>query len=217
MSDSEHPLVSRLYDPAMALPERLFLPEHREYLADGLEGAVLEVGTGTGAMYPYFARSEVRSPIRAIDPDSTMRAQAENRADDVGIDVDIVDAGATDLPFGDDSFDVVVASLVFCTIPDVEAALGEVARVLRPGGQFRFLEHVRGRGAVGHLHDLVAPCWYHAAGGCNVDRETGDRFLQEDRFDILEYRRFENGMTRFVPLIRGRLERRENGRLGRLL
>jgi len=217
MSDTGHPLVARLYDSVMAAPERYLLGSHREYLADGLAGDVLEIGTGTGAMLPYFESVEDIDSLTAIEPDPHMRRQAVERADGRTIDPDIVDADAADLPFGDDAFDAVVVSLAFCTIPDEEGALDEVTRVLRPGGEFRFLEHVRGRGTVGTIHGALAPCWYHAAGGCHLDRETGERFRRDDRFDLLDFRRFESGTARLLPLVRGRLELRRSGSGGGLL
>lgn len=216
MSDPGHPLVARLYDPVMTVPERVFLPDHREYLASDLSGTVLDLGAGTGAMFPYFAESEGIHSIHAIEPDPHMRQQATERATKLGLDVEIADATAEDLPYEDDTFDAVVASLVFCTIPDVESALGEIARVLTAGGEFRFLEHVRASGSVGAVHDILAPGWYHAAGGCHLNRRTGDVFRADDRFELLDYRRFASGLTGAVPLIRGRLERRPESLRSRL-
>jgi SAM-dependent methyltransferase len=221
MSDPAHPLFARLYDPVMALPERLFLGGHRTYLADGLSGRVLDLGAGTGAMFPYFERAPDGPTVVAAEPDPHMRRRAIERAADAPADIEVVDAGAERLPDDGASFDAVVASFVFCTIPDASGALDEVARVLRPGGEFRFVEHVRARGPVGWLHDALAPGWYHAAGGCNLDRQTGDRFRTDDRFDLLDFRRFESGSTRLLPVVRGRLERRGGSALsglrGRLL
>jgi len=208
----EHPLLARIYDPAMALPERLVLADHRASLAAGLSGRVLDVGAGTGAMFPHFAAQPDLS-VHAIEPDPDMRRQATGRAAKVDLDVEVVDASAENLPYPDDSFDGAVAALVLCTVPDVDAALDELARVLRPGAELRFLEHVRGRGAVGHIHDTLAPGWFHVAGGCNLNRRTGDRLSRDDRFELLEYDRFESGLTRLLPLVRGRLERRRGSRL----
>ena len=211
MSDPEHPLFAHLYDPVMSVPERVFLPDHREYLVADLSGTILDIGAGTGAMFPYFAGAgeEIHS-LHAIEPDPHMRRQAAERAETLDLDVTISDAGAADLPYDDDTFDAVVASLVFCTIPDVEAALDEIARVLEPGGEFRFLEHVRASSPVGPLHDVLAPGWYHAAGGCHLNRRTGDVFRADDRFELVDYRRFESGVGQLFPLIRGRLERRRD-------
>lgn len=217
MGDPGHPLVARLYDPVMTVPERAFLPNHREYLAADLSGTILDVGAGTGAMFPYFADLDEGSrSLHAIEPDPHMRKQATDRAAKLGLDVEIANGSAEDLPYENDTFDTVVASLVFCTIPDVESAFDEVARVLNSGGEFRFLEHVRASGGVGAVHDVLAPGWYHAAGGCHLNRRTGDLFRADDRFELLDYRRFDSGLTGFVPLIRGRLERRPESLRSRL-
>jgi ubiquinone/menaquinone biosynthesis C-methylase UbiE len=184
----------------MAVPERTLLPEHREALAADLAGRVLEIGAGTGAMFPYYGDSV---DLQAIEPDPHMRAQAIEQAETLGLDIEIADASGESLPYDDGSFDAVVASLVFCTIPDHEAALSEVARVLKPGGEFRFLEHIRGEGAVGRVHDLAAPAWHTVAGGCHLNRETGELFRHDDRFELLAYEQVTDGV---MPMIRGRME-----------
>lgn len=215
MSDPDHPLVARLYDPVMALPERTVLREHREFLASDLSGRILDVGAGTGAMFPYFARLDEVS-VTAVEPDPYMRSRARNRAAAVDADVQLVDAGAEELPYPDATFDAAVASLVFCTVPDPERALSEVARVLDDGGEFRFLEHVRGEGFAGLAHDALAPAWHAAAGGCNLNRRQDALFLGDDRFRTLEFDRLDNPASRALPLVRGRLKRRPRPPLERL-
>ena len=205
MSNPSHRLFARLYDPVMSVPERTVLGRHREYLADGLSGSVLDIGSGTGAMFPYFGGDV---SVQALEPDPHMRRRASGRTGETTATIALTGASAETLPYDDDTFDAVVASFVFCTIPDHERALDEVARVLRPGGEFRFVEHVRARDALGVVHDALAPGWYHAAGGCNLNRQTGDLFRTDDRFELLAYDRFESGLTRLLPLVRGRLERR---------
>jgi SAM-dependent methyltransferase len=208
MDSATHPGFTQLYDAVMALPERYFLGDHRAFLAEGVSGRVLDVGSGTGAQFPAFADQASIPAVEAVEPDRAMRQRSRERADALGLRADVVDARAESLPYDDDSFDAVVASLVFCTISDPEAALDEVARVLAPGGEFRFLEHVRGTGGIGIAHDLLAPCWHPVAGGCTLNRQTGDLFRRDDRFELLAYDRFESGLARGIPLIRGRLQRR---------
>jgi len=209
MSDFAPSGVARLYDAIMAIPEDRVLGAHRAFLAGGLSGRVLEIGVGTGAQIPAYVEhgGEITS-LHGIDPDPAMLGRARRRAADLSLPVDLTDADAESLPFADDSFDAVVASLVFCTIPDAGAAFDEVARVLAPGGEFRFLEHVRATGGVGHVHDLLTPCWRPVAGGCHLNRRTGDMFRRDDRFELLAYDRFEAGLTRGLPLVRGALQRR---------
>jgi ubiquinone/menaquinone biosynthesis C-methylase UbiE len=205
--DSGYPLLARVYDPVMALPERVLLSDHRTRLADGLSGQILDLGSGTGAMFPHYA-TQSGLTVHGIEPDPHMRERAADRADRFALDIELVDASGEHLPYPDDSFDAAVVALVLCTVRDVEATLDELARVLRPGGELRFLEHVRARGVMGTLHDTVAPGWFHVAGGCNLNRQTGDTLVRDDRFELLEYDRFESGLSRLIPMIRGRLERR---------
>ena len=213
MTEPSHPIFARLYDPVMKPAEQTVLADHRRYLVDEISGAVLDLGAGTGAMFPYFGEATAGSrdvTLFAIEPDPHMRRQAVKRARDLGLDIDIESAGAEALPFADDSFDVVIASLVFCTIPDFDAALSEVARVLKPGGEFRFLEHVRGEGAVGVAHDVLAPAWHTVAGGCHLNRETDEIFRDDERFELVDYTRLED-IPQVVPIVRGMLERRHEG------
>lgn len=211
----------------MYLPERLLLDTHREYLVDGLSGAVLDVGAGTGAMFPYFARQmgnvetdatgegEIRT-IDAIEPDPHMRRQAEKRAANLDASIRLADGRAESMPYADDAFDAVVASFVFCTIDDPHAAIDEIARVLKPGGEFRFVEHVRGEGTVGSVHDTLAPAWHCVAGGCHLNRETGRLFQEHGAFTVLEYNRFDSGLTRALPIIRGVVRLRPKSLLSRV-
>lgn len=213
MTERSHPIFARLYDPVMRPAERTVLAEHRRYLVDGISGRVLDLGAGTGALFPYFRETAVDGAdvtLFAIEPDPYMRRQAVDRARTLGLDIEIESADAETLPFADGSFDVVIASLVFCTIPDVDAALSEVARVLKPGGEFRFLEHVRGDGAAGVAHDVLAPAWQTVAGGCHLNRETDEVFRGDDRFELVDYTRVES-VTHVVPLVRGTLRRRREG------
>ena len=207
LATSERALFARMYDAVMAAPERLVLGDHREALAAGLSGRVLDVGSGTGATFPYYGPDTV---VRGVEPDPGMCARARARAADLDHDIEVVDARAEDLPYPDDSFDAAVVALVLCTVTDVDAALDELARVLRPGGELRALEHVRGRGAVGRFHETLAPGWFRVAGGCHLDRSTGERLARADQFDLVEFTRFESGLTRLLPLVRARLERRRD-------
>jgi ubiquinone/menaquinone biosynthesis C-methylase UbiE len=214
MAEHEHPLFARLYDPVMEWPEREFLAEDREYLASGATGRVLDLGAGTGAQFPAFAAEDGIETVHAVEPDPYMRERAERKARDLDLSVEFSDASAEALPYETDSFDTVVAAFVFCTIPDPAAALDEVSRVLTPGGEFRFVEHVRADGITGLAHDLCAPAWHAVAGGCNLNRETGRQFLSDDRFEVLEYERSESGVSRLLPVVRGQMRRTSEGGVG---
>ncbi|RQG99069.1 class I SAM-dependent methyltransferase [Natrarchaeobius oligotrophus] len=197
-----HPAFAAVYD---LLPNSLLLRSHREYLARDLSGRVLEIGAGDGAMFPYVAGEDVE--YHAIEPDPHMRRRAVEAARDGDLAVDLRDARAESLPYPDESFDVVLASLVFCTIADPDAALEEAARVLRPGGEFRFLEHVRAGGWRGRGQDLLDPLWTRAAGGCHLNRETVPRFVSHDALAVDELERVRFGVFPVTPFVRGTLRR----------
>lgn len=205
-----HPVFAAVYDAINRGAEAGLLREHREYLAEDLHGAVLDVGAGTGAMFPYFKSAVEDDPsldLHAIEPDPHMRRQAVERANEYDLDIEIRPEGAQALPYADASFDVVVASLVFCTIPDVEAALAEIARVLKPGGEFRFLEHVHGDGWLARVQDIVNPVWRRAVAGCNLNRETMATFSAADRFAVGDVDKLAFGIAPVKPFVRGTLIR----------
>ena len=91
-----------------------------------------------------------------------------------GITVDIVEGTGESIPFPDNSFDSVHIGLVLCSVDDVAATLGEIRRVLAPGGRLVVLEHVRGDGATGRFQDLIAKPWSWLAAGCEPNRRTVD-------------------------------------------
>lgn len=212
MSDAPaHRLFAAVYDPVMAIPERLALPPHRRYLVDGLSGRVLDVGTGTGANVPYLAEraAETTLEVHAVEPDPHMRRRANEAARDAGLAVELCSASADRLPYADGSFDAVLVGIVLCTVPDPAATLDELSRVLRPGGELRFLEHVRAAGIEGWLQRLVDPVWTRLAGGCHVTRDTIGLFAAHGAFDVLEVDRVGFGLFPAEPFVRGTLVRRE--------
>jgi ubiquinone/menaquinone biosynthesis C-methylase UbiE len=195
-STDGHPIGGAIYDVLNWYNEANLLPEHRRYLARGVQGPVLDVGTGTGGMLPYFGAVAQRDgPIQlhGIEPDPHLRARAEQKAERVGFDIDIRSAEAESLPYANESFTVVVASMVFCTISDVEQALEEINRVLRADGELRFFEHVRSDDSHGRYQDLFTPVWKRIAGGCHLNRRTG-RTLANSPLEITEIDRFDTGM-----------------------
>ncbi|MEY7851391.1 class I SAM-dependent methyltransferase [Natrarchaeobius sp. A-rgal3] len=203
--DISHPIFAALYD---RLPEPAQVRRHREYLTRDLSGRVLDLGCGNGELFPFVVDGRTDDlEYHAIEPDPHMRTRAENNARESGLPVDLRDARAESLPYPDGAFDVVVASVVFCTIQDPDAALEEVARVLEPGGEFRFLEHVRADDWRASGQDLLTPLWRRAAGGCHLNRDTVDRFISHDAFGIEEIERTDAGAFPAAPVVRGTLGR----------
>jgi ubiquinone/menaquinone biosynthesis C-methylase UbiE len=128
------------YDRQMNFFDRLLFAGGREWVCSQAEGDVLEIGVGTGRNLPHY-RKDVR--LTGIELSPAMLEIAQARARELGRDVDLRVGDAHALEFPDESFDAVVCTLSLCTIPDDRAAVAEVRRVLRPGGRFLLLEHVR--------------------------------------------------------------------------
>lgn len=203
-----HPVFAAVYDPVTWLAERTLLRPHREYLVDDLEGRVLDLGAGTGAMFPYFVTGQPpKLDVHAVEPDRHMLAQAKQRATGLTLDIATTAARAEALPYPDESFDAVVAAMVFCTIPDPGAALAEVRRVLKPTGEVRFLEHVAATGWQRRLQSAVAPVWRRIAGGCHLTRESVATFTSASGLEVTEIDRLRTGVPPVRPFVRGRLRR----------
>ena len=153
----------------MAVSERACLTAWRAELLGHAHGTVLEVGAGTGlnvAHYPPAVRE-----LLVSEPDPHMAVRLKKR---LPAHARFVDAGAEKLPLADASVDVVVSTLVLCTVPDAGAAVAELARVLRPGGALLFLEHVAAKDRPDRLRwqQRLEPVWKHVAGNCHLTRDT---------------------------------------------
>ncbi len=187
MRGIEH--IPWLYDALMWLPERFGVSGWRAVLTGGLQGCVLEVGCGTGHNLTCYGRG-VR--LVALDPDPVVLRRARERAPSVPL----VAASAEALPFAAGSFEAVVSSLAFCSVPDPRRGLAEVKRVLAAGGELRMLEHVRHEGRLrGRLQDLVQPAWTRLTGGCHPNRPT-ERIVREAGFTIERAGRRARGTLR---------------------
>jgi ubiquinone/menaquinone biosynthesis C-methylase UbiE len=144
----------------------------RRDLLSGARGRVLELGAGTGLNLELYPR-EGLDRLTLTEPDSQMFKQLRRRAAKVCAGADLVEAGAEDLPFEDDSFDTAVVTLVLCTVRDQPAALLEISRVLKPGGQLLFLEHVRSNQPdLAKWQDRLETPWRFLADGCHCNRDT---------------------------------------------
>ena len=204
-----HPIFAAVYDTLNRMGEGTFLHEHRQYLAQDLQGSILDLGAGTGAMLPYFDQAAPRGSaieLHGIEPDPYMLRRAERKAENEGVNIRIEPARAEQLPYPDETFDRVVASVVFCTIPDVDEALREVHRVLKIDGEFRFLEHVRSEGRLGRVQDSLAPFWKHVSAGCHLNRETRQAIV-ESPLEMVELDTIE-GIFPTKRIIRGTAARR---------
>ena len=127
------------YDRQIAFFEKTWFTGGREWLTSRARGQVLEVAVGTGRNLPGYPAEVV---LAGIELSPAMLAIAQQRAADLGREADLRDGDAERLPFGDASFDTVLCALSLCTIPSPAAAVGEMRRVLRPGGRLLLLDHI---------------------------------------------------------------------------
>lgn len=166
-----HPLFARLWS-FMSRHEPAEIRRHRDELLTGLSGRVIEVGAGAGSNFGHYPA--MVDEVVAVEPEPYLRERAQAAAAEAAVCIEVVDGVADELPAGDASFDAAVASLVLCTVPDQARALAELRRVLRPGGELRFYEHVRsGRTAVALSQRAVDRLfWPRAFGGCHTARDT---------------------------------------------
>ncbi len=187
-------LVSKLYDRFMAPAEAACLRSWRAELLAGLSGEVLEIGAGTGAnvgLYPSGLTG-----LTLVEPDANMRRILRGRAAGARIS----EASVEDLGLPDGSVDAVVSTLVLCSVPDLDIALAEIHRVLKPGGRLVFLEHVAHPDPrVRTWQRRVEPLWRRVADGCRLTRCT-DRHIVGAGFSLEALRR--EPMCRAPELVR---------------
>jgi len=160
----------------LAMNNKRTRPIRSRVCAD-LEGDVVEIGFGTGHNLPYIPATVTR--LRAVEPSAKSVQLAQQRIAAAKVPVEIVGLDGQRLPLEDDSADAVLSTWTMCTIPDVGAALKEMARVLRPGGTLHFIEHGRAPDErVRVWQDRINPVQQRLFGGCNVNRDI--RSLIED-------------------------------------
>lgn len=167
----QYPRFARRYVKISEALDRRGVADLRRKALQGIRGRVVEVGCGNGRNFAHYPLDVTE--VVAVEPEGTLRACAERAAADASVPISVVAGHADDLPVEGGSFDAAVVSLVLCSVPDPVTALAEVRRVLRPGGEMRFGEHVRAENRVGAaVQDLVTPLSAKFDAGCRQNRDT---------------------------------------------
>ncbi len=170
-------LKAALYDRVMRAADRSGLWKWRRQLLEPVAGDVVEIGAGSGLNLPHYGvgvkRLVLTDPLQA-----TLDRAARRLTDEGAARTELTVGSAEQIPLPDASIDWVVSTLVFCSVDDLEPALAEVRRVLRPGGGFVFCEHVASdEPAVLRRQQRWEPLWRRVAGNCHLTRRTGEAIL----------------------------------------
>jgi len=187
--------ISSLYDRGMLPLELLLLRRLRQQIFPALRGAVLELGVGTGVNLSLY---NGHADVIGFDASAEMLSWAARR--DTCTPLRLVQGDAQRLPFADRHFDIVAASLLFCSVADPAQGLAEARRVLRQGGRLMLLEHVRGRGLGRCLTDLLHPAWHAWSQSCHLNRETV-RTVSQVGFDVQRVERHVLGIFQVIEAL----------------
>lgn len=193
-----HPVFARLYTRISAAGEKRGAAAHRRELLAGLSGRVIELGAGDGANFAHYPATV--SEVVAVEPESYLRQRAIEAASRAPVRVTVLDGVADRLPLEDASIDAGVASLVLCSVPDQGAALAELSRVIRSGGELRYYEHVVSTkpGFARFQRAIDRLVWPRIAGGCHASRDTG-RSIEHAGFVVEKNRRFPFSPSPVLP------------------
>ncbi|WP_347549914.1 class I SAM-dependent methyltransferase [Pseudalkalibacillus hwajinpoensis] len=159
-----------LYDSVMAPFEKYRFRKIRENLVTRSQGRVLEIGSGTGVNFPLYNGV---LQVDAIEPNPLMRKQSQSKLEQAKVPIYVYGAEAEKLPFENNTFDSVVATLVFCTIPHPAQAIKEIQRVCKPNASLLLFEHIKMHQPVlGKTQEIVTPIWKKICDGCHLNRDT---------------------------------------------
>lgn len=205
-------LIAWLYDPFTNYFERGFMGRRRRELLAGLQGDVLEVGSGTGANFDHYPPGV---SVLAIEPSAAMLQRAAEKRDALAArhaDICLLHAGIGDPEVAvyvpEKGFDAIVLTLVLCTIPDPQAAIATLREWLRPGGRLYVLEHIINESQPGRaLQQCADPVWTQVAAGCHLTRPT-DELLKQGGFRPEWETYYQRGL-RFYQAVMKPVDRRE--------
>lgn len=197
-SPRSHPLFSRLNPALTSIRNKRGDDERRAELLQGLQGRVIEIGSGIGANFSRYP--ETVDELIAVEPQPWLRARAEQAAATASVPIQVVDGDAEMLEADDAGFDAAVASLMLCSVADQDAAIGELFRVVKPGGQLRFFEHVISERPAGRRLQKIADAtvYPHLIGGCHIGRDTKAN-IEAAGFRVTECRRIPLRLNFLTP------------------
>ncbi|MFL6560228.1 MAG: class I SAM-dependent methyltransferase, partial [Bacillus sp. (in: firmicutes)] len=171
-------IFANWYDFFMNPLEKKKFKRIRKELLSKATGNVLELGSGTGINFPFYQKAE---KVTAIEPSHYMIERSFSKLKESVVPIEVVQASAEKLPFAENTFDTVVATLVFCTIPDPEKAILEMKRVCKFEGKILLFEHVRMQNRLlSTLQDWLTPAWKKICDGCCLNRNTLDLLMAHD-------------------------------------
>lgn len=201
----QHPVFARVWSH---ISGRVGSHRQRTELLAGLRGRVLEVGAGDGRNFSHYPPEVVE--VLALEPEPYLRGLAADAAGAAAVSVTVLDGTAEAVPHEDGAFDSIVSSLVLCSVLDQSAALAEMNRVLAPGGELRFFEHVVAEGSLGRAVQNGldgSGVWPHLGAGCHLARDTVGAITAAG-FTVQRIRRFTSGPGPLgVPFVLGSARR----------
>lgn len=165
------------------------MADRKQHLFEDLQGDLLELGPGAGPNLPYF-NPQIR--WLGLEPNSYMHPYLQQKADELGLDIDIQMTTLADTDIADNSKDVVLCTLVLCSVPNLESTVQDILRVLKPGGRFLFIEHVIAPtgSLLRQVQTGLCPIWQVIGDGCRLDRDTG-KVIEGAGFASVEYEIFD--------------------------
>jgi ubiquinone/menaquinone biosynthesis C-methylase UbiE len=177
--------------------ETSFMEPLRKDIVGQAYGRVLEVGAGNGLNFAFYDPQKVEG-VEAIEPDSAMLRYARERIQATQVPVTLTQAAVERLPFGNESFDSAVCTLVFCSVTDPLRGLLEIRRVLKTDGLLLMVEHVRAHSRItSTVQDIVTPFTRLFAGNCHWNRNT-EQIVRQAGFQCVDRRELESG---FIPMV----------------